>query len=180
MVRLLVLAVLVAWTPAASAQTERAAAALKSLFPEATQFTPKDVFLTDEAAARLQSLARTKISERMVTFYVATAGDHRVVGYAAMHTHKVRTKNETLVVGFEPTGAIRRIDLAVFLEPEEYLPPQAWLAQFNGKSSADRLTVGDDLLVITGATLSARNIAETARWLLVALKEAGLAPPRAP
>ncbi len=177
--RALVLVTALWWPTVCAAQSERAQAALKSVFPEAERFTAKDVFLTDEAAAKLQALARTKISERIVTFYVATVGD-KPVGYAAMHTHKVRTKNETLVVGFQLDGSIRRIDLAVFLEPEEYAPRPEWLAQFKGKSSADRLTVGEDVTMISGATLSARSISETARWLLLALKEAHLAPPRAP
>jgi hypothetical protein len=177
--RALVLGVVVGWSTFAAAQTERTQAALKSVFPEADRFAAKDVFLTDEAAAKLQALARTKISERIVTFYVATSGE-KIVGYAAMHTHKVRTKNETVVVAFEPDGVIRRIDLAVFLEPEEYAPRPEWLAQFKGKSTSDRLTVGDDVTMITGATLSARSISETARWLLLALKEGHLARPRAP
>lgn len=155
----------------AFAQTARTQDALKALFPEAERFTPKDVFLTDEMAARLEKLARAKITERMVTFYVATKGA-QTVGYAALHTHKVRTKNETLAVGFEPDGRIRRIDVAMFLEPEEYLPPPRWLAQFSGKTADDRLTLGDDVMVLTGATLSARSISETARWLLQALREA--------
>ena len=157
-----------------AAQSERTQAALKGLFPEAERFTPRDVFLTDEVAAKLQSLARTKISERMVTFYVATAGG-KTVGYVILHTQKVRTKNETLVVGLEPDGKIRRIDLAVFLEPEEYAPTPRWLAQFEGKSTKDRLTVGDDLQVISGATVSARSISEAARWLLLAFQEAKVA-----
>ncbi len=173
---LLMVVLAAAWPLAARAQSERTQAALQSLFPEAEHFTAKDVFLTDELAAKLQSLARTKIAERMVTFYVATAAG-KTVGYAAMHTHKVRTKNETLVLGFEPDGRIRRIDLAVFLEPEEYQPTTKWLAQFNGKSTADRLTVGNDVLAISGATLSARSISETARWLLLALQEAKVAAP---
>lgn len=172
--RFLFIALVASAWPAA-AQSERTQAALKSLFPEAEHFTPKDVFLTDEALAKLQALARTKIADRMLTFYVASAGG-KPIGYAAMHTHKVRTKNETLVVGFEPDGSIKRIDLAVFLEPEEYAPPPKWLAQFKGKAVTDRLTLGDDVMAISGATLSAHSITETARWLLLALKEAKLAP----
>lgn len=176
--RLFLIAVVLA-AASAAAQTERTQAALKSLFPQAERFTPKDVFLTDELAAKLQSLARTKITERVVTFYVATVAG-QPVGYAVIHTHKVRTKNETLVLGLEPDGKLRRIDLAVFLEPEEYAPTPQWLAQFPGKSTADRLTVGDDVMAISGATLSARSISETARWVLLAFQEARVAgPPKA-
>ncbi|MEW6433452.1 MAG: FMN-binding protein [Myxococcota bacterium] len=157
---------------AAAAQTARAEAALKALFPDAERFTPRDVFLTEEMAARLEKLARVKVTERMVTFYVAARGE-TTLGYAALHTHRVRTKNETLAIGFEPDGRLKRIDVAVFLEPEEYLPTPKWLAQFAGKTAEDRLGLGDDVSVLSGATLSARSISETARWLLQALRAAG-------
>lgn len=156
------------------AQSARTTETLKQLFPDAQRFTARDVFLTPEMAARLQALSRSKVTERMVTFYAAER-DGRAVGYAALHTHRVRTKNETLVVGFEPDGRLKRIEVAVFLEPEEYLPPRQWLAQFDGKGADARLALGDDLMVLSGATLSARSIAETARWLLHAFREAKVA-----
>ena len=64
--------------------------------------------------------------------------------------------------------------MLAFLEPPEYRPPERWLAQLDGKGPADRLTVGQDLAPISGATLSARGIAEESRWLLQALKLAAL------
>jgi len=84
----------------------------------------------------------------------------------------VRTKRETLALAFEPDGRIRRISILAFLEPAEYRPTDRWLDQFAGKGGGDRLAVGDDLAPITGATLSARGVAERARWLLAALHEA--------
>lgn len=158
------------------AQSTRTQTALKALFPEAERFTPRDVFLSEEQAARLQEVARAKITERMVTFYVATTGQ-RTLGYVVLHTHKVRTKNETLAVGFEPDGRIKRVDLALFLEPPEYEPTRKWLSQLDGATTASRLAVGDDLDVVTGASLSTRSVAETARWLLQAFKEAKVGAP---
>ncbi|HEY6101424.1 MAG TPA: FMN-binding protein, partial [Anaeromyxobacter sp.] len=61
-----------------------------------------------------------------------------------------------------------------FLEPEEYRPPERWLARFEGKGAQDRLSAGQDIPPITGATLTARGIAEESRWLLQALREAVL------
>lgn len=156
------------------AQSPRTTETLKQFFPDAQRFTARDVFLTPDMAARLQALSRSKVTERMVTFYAAER-EGKPVGYAALHTHRVRTKNETLAVAFEPDGRLKRIDVAVFLEPEEYLPPRQWLAQFDGKDAGARLALGDDLMVLSGATLSARSIAETARWLLHAFKEAKVA-----
>jgi hypothetical protein len=145
--------------------------AVKSLFPGADRVEARDVILTDEMVARIEKLARAKVKERLVTFYVARAGS-AVKGYAVIHSHIVRTKRETFAIAFEPDGRIRKIAVLAFLEPEEYKPPERWLAQFEGKGPEDRLAVGQDIAPITGATLTARGIAEESRWLLQALREA--------
>ena len=143
--------------------------ALHAAFPEAARFEPVDLLLTDEMARNLDDLARARIPERMVTFYVARKEAGEVAGYAVVQSHVVRTKRETLLLAFEPDGRIRRVTVLSFLEPAEYRPPDRWLAQLAGKGPADRLAVGDDLAPITGSTLSARGVAEQSRWLLQAL-----------
>ncbi len=150
---------------------------LRAAFPEAQLFQATDLVLTDEMAKKLDALARSRVPDRMVTFYVArgpasppSEAGGAVVGYAVVQSHVVRTKRETLLVAFEPDGRIRRITVVSFLEPPEYKPSERWLAQFAGKGPADRLAVGDDLAPITGSTLSARGVAEQSRWLLQALQ----------
>jgi hypothetical protein len=157
---------------------EKEAAALRSAFPDADAFEAKDLLLTDEMARRVEELARARVRERLVTFYTARKAS-AVEGYAVIHSHVVRTKRETFTLAFEPDGRIRRITILAFLEPEEYRPGERWLRQFQGKGAGDRLAVGDDIAPITGATLTARGIAERSRWLLQALKVA-VGPEAAP
>ena len=152
---------------------------LRSTFPDALHFEAVDLLLTDQMAKQLEELARSCIGERMVTFYVARGAGSPdrfqggpVLGYAVLQSHVVRTKRETLLLAFEPDGRIRRIVVLSFLEPPEYKPSERWLGQFAGKTAADRLAVGDDLAPISGATLSARGVAEQSRWLLQALQMA--------
>jgi hypothetical protein len=157
--------------PQAPARGGGAPDPVRAAFPEADRFATDDLVLTDEVAERLDRLARARIRDRLVTFYTALRGD-AVLGYAVIQSHVVRTKRETLLVAFEPDGRLRRISVLAFLEPPEYEPPRRWLAQLEGKGTGDRLAVGDDLAPITGATLSARGVAEQARWLLQALQAA--------
>jgi len=163
------------WASGAGAQSPATAQGspdvLRSVFPEADRFDSDDVLLTAEMAKRLDELARSRIPERMVTFYTARSGP-AVLGYAVLQSHVVRTKRETLLVAFEPDGRLRKILVVAFLEPPEYKPSERWLAQFAGKGAGDRLAVGDDLAFISGATLSARGVAEQSRWLLQALRMA--------
>lgn len=146
-------------------------AAIRVAFPDAERIEVRDVLLTDEMVKRIEALARARVKERLVTFYTARRGGV-AVGYAVIHSHVVRTKRETLSIAFEADGRIRKIEVLAFLEPEEYRPPSRWLAQFRGKGPEDRLAMGQDIAPITGATLTARGIAEQSRWLLHALREA--------
>lgn len=160
--------------PARAAQAQlggKEEAAIRSVFPDAERIEAKDVLLSDDMVKRIESLARARVKERLVTFYTARRGG-AVAGYAVIHSHVVRTKRETLTLAFEPDGRIRSITVLSFLEPEEYRPSDRWLAQFRGKGENDRLATGQDIATITGATLTARGIAEESRWLLQALREA--------
>ena len=143
--------------------------AIRRIFPEADRVEARDVILTEDLVARIEKLARARVNERLVTFYTARRAG-AVAGYAVLHTHVVRTKPETLAIAFEPDGRIRSITVLSFLEPPEYLPGERWLAQFRGKGPEDRLLVGQDVAAITGATLTARGVAEESRWLLRALQ----------
>jgi hypothetical protein len=164
--RAFLVAVALAWGSATRAAPPDA---LRAAFPDAERFDAADVLLSDDMAKRLDELARSRIPERMVTFYTARKGD-AVLGYAVIQGHVVRTKRETLLLAFEPDGRIRRIVVLSFLEPPEYKPSDRWLGQFTGKGPTDKLAIGDDLAAISGSTLSARGVAEQSRWLLQALK----------
>lgn len=157
--------------PEAAKEPAKDEQAVLGLFPGADRVEPRDVILTDDMVSRIERLARARVKERLVTFYTVRAGG-AVKGYAVIHSHIVRTKRETFAIAFEPDGRIRRITVLAFLEPEEYKPSERWLAQFEGKGAQDRLATGQDLAPITGATLTARGIAEESRWLLQALREA--------
>jgi hypothetical protein len=147
--------------------------AVRRAFPEADAVEARDVILTDDLVARIEKLARARVKERLVTFYTARRAG-AVAGYAVLHSHVVRTRPETLALAFEPDGRIRSIAVLAFLEPPEYLPSDRWLAQFRGKGPEDRLAVGRDVAAISGATLTARGVAEESRWLLRALQVAVL------
>lgn len=154
---------------AAVSTAEKEEGALRAVFPDAERFDSRDVLLTDAMVSRIESLARARVDERLVTFYTAMRGG-AVAGHAVIHSHVVRTKRETLLIAFEPDGGIRRIVVVAFLEPQEYRPAERWLRQFEGKRAGDKLAVGQDIAPISGATLTARGVTEQARWLLQALK----------
>jgi hypothetical protein len=94
--------------------------ALRLAFPGAS-VDRKTAFLTvaeQQEAARLSGAARPSA---LAVAYVATR-DGRVVGTAYFDTHVVRTQTETLMVVIDAAGAIARVEVLSFAEPEEYLP----------------------------------------------------------
>ncbi|MFO0580974.1 MAG: FMN-binding protein [Anaeromyxobacter sp.] len=171
-------------TPLAALALALAAAApdagqlAREAFPEAERVEPRELLLTDELAARLEALSHARVKERRVAFVAALKGPGAglVVGWLVVHEHVVRTKRETLSIAFEPDGRIRKVRVIEFQEPPEYRTPERWLAQLEGKGPDDKVTVGQDLAPISGATLSARGVAEASRWLLQALKLAAHPP----
>jgi len=84
----------------------------------------------------------------------------------AGRTHVVRTETETLMILVGAAGAIARIEVLSFTEPEEYLPREHWYGQFPGKRLDDELAVKRGIRPVSGATLTARATTQAARRIL--------------
>ncbi len=122
------------------------------------------LFPDEEEMRRIEQLARVKLNSAMFTFYVGKTDD-RLLGYAAIETHKVRTKPETLLLVLNEEGKLRNIYTLAFHEPPEYLPPARWFAQLYQKPLQE-LNFNKDIQGITGATLSTRAALNSARKVL--------------
>ncbi len=139
--------------------------ALRLAFPGAT-VERKTAFLTPEQQKQAQKLSRDEaLPGALVTYYAATK-DGREVGTAYFDVHVVRTMPETIMIAVDPSGAITRIEVLSFSEPEEYLPRPQWYAQFTGKPLNDELSMKRAIHPVTGATLTARATTDAARRVL--------------
>ncbi len=88
----------------------------------------------------------------------------------------MRTLPETILVAVDPKGAIARIEVLSFSEPEEYLPRETWYGQFPGRTLGDELSEKKGVRPVTGATITVRVTVEAARRVLALdafLKEKG-------
>lgn len=122
------------------------------------------LFPNDQEIRRIEQLARVKLDSAMFTFYVGKKAG-RPLGYAAIETHTVRTKPETLLVVLTREGKLRGMHTLAFHEPPEYLPPARWFAQMYQKPLQE-LSFNRDIQGITGATLSTRAALNSARKVL--------------
>jgi hypothetical protein len=151
--------------------------ALKELFPPPQTIERRSLYLDEAQARRAAELAGVPVTGRVVAYYVGLR-EGRISGYAYFDTHLVRTLPETVLIVIGPDGQIRRIDILSFDEPEDYLPSDRWLQQFDRRVLDDELTLKRGIRPMTGATLSARSITQAARRVL-ALHHLFVAPPPA-
>jgi hypothetical protein len=137
---------------------------LKLAFPGAAVLR-KTFFLTEGEQKEVETLSGVPRGSALAVAYVATK-DGRPAGTAYFDTHVVRTQPETLMVVVDRSGAIVRIEVLSFSEPEEYLPREHWYTQFPGRTLDDELSLKRGLRPVSGATLTARATTEAARRVL--------------
>jgi Na+-translocating ferredoxin:NAD+ oxidoreductase RnfG subunit len=138
--------------------------ALGLVFAEATT-TRETLFLTEAQLDAAAEAAGGALESAMVTRFVARS-EGRVIGFAYLDTHRVRTLPETLMVVLVPEGEVRRVEVVTFREPLEYIPRSGWYQQFEGESLSEELALKRGIRPVTGATLTARATTEAVRRVL--------------
>lgn len=139
--------------------------ALRVAFPEDDTVEKKTFFLTDQQVKTAESLARSHLDSRLATFYIGKKGG-RIMGYAMLDIHTVRTLPEALMVVLSPTGEVVSTLILAFYEPPEYRPSDRWLEQFDKKTLTRDLWMGRDIAAITGATLTVNAATQAVRRIL--------------
>ena len=138
--------------------------ALNVLFPGA-QVRQTMIFLTDAEVKEASKLAGVEIPSALVARYDAVKNGI-ASGRAYLDTHVVRTKKESLLLLVDPEGRLLRVEVVAFLEPPEYMPPERWYRQFDGRALGDDLQMKRAIHPVTGATLSAKSTTEAVRRAL--------------
>ena len=138
--------------------------ALEVAFPDAA-IRRETVFLTEAQMEAAGIAADSKIDSAMATRFIAEI-EGEAVGYAYLDTHRVRTLPETLIVMLETDGSVKRVEVAAFREPLDYMPGEAWYRQFDDEELDRDLSLDRDIRPITGATLTARATTEAVRRAL--------------
>ncbi|MBA3521059.1 MAG: FMN-binding protein [Gemmatimonadales bacterium] len=141
--------------------------ALRSAFPAPAVLERRTAFLRPEDLAAIQAAAGSDVAvtQRVITYYVARR-DGAPVGVAYFDSHRVRTLNEVLMIVVQPDDRIRGIEVLRFAEPPEYEASEPWLAQFEGKSLSQQLSLKGSIANMTGATLTSAAIVRASRRVL--------------
>lgn len=138
--------------------------ALKAAFPGA-KVVPSMVFLDKSEMEEIAKKSNSKLNTALIARYDAFLNG-KEVGRAYLDTHVVRTKKESLLIILNPDGKLRRVEIVAFLEPPDYIPPERWYEQFEGKTVDDRIQLKQDIPAVTGATLTSKATTEAIRRVL--------------
>lgn len=152
--------------------------ALAKAFPDA-EITRKSVVLTEEQLRAAEKLAGEKLPSQLVFPYEARR-DGILIGTGYFDAHRVRTLPQTLLAIVSPEGVLVELTVLAFNEPPEYMAPEKWMKQFEGKILDAGLFMKKDIHGITGATLTARSTTSAARRILAIHQTLNPTPEHAP
>ena len=142
------------------------AAAEKTLFADATRFEPVAITLSDEQIRTIKQASGTRTPIPTDRVYRALRGD-QLLGHLIVD--EVYGKHEfiTYAAAIDPSGAVLGIEIMDYRETKggQVRQPE-WRAQFHGKRASDPLDLGEDIVNISGATMSCKHITEGVKRLL--------------
>jgi FMN-binding domain len=139
--------------------------ALALAFPEAERIENRTFTLSEEQAKRVTTLGATPLESKQETVYIGYKGE-QVLGYAFLDSRTVRTLPATFLIVLSPAGVVHHVLVLAFHEPEDYLPPERWLRQFDQQPLGPDLQLHRNIHGIAGATLSAQSVTNAVRQAL--------------
>jgi hypothetical protein len=144
---------------------------LADFFHDSQAVTYKKVTVGQVERARLVARLGYTPSRSSYTFYVATSGT-RVDGYALIDEQLGEHLPITFAVKLSPAGAVERQEIVAYREPRgDEVRDSRFRRQFVGKTARDPVTADQDIVAVSGATISSRAMAVGVRRALVLFDE---------
>ncbi|WP_457624554.1 FMN-binding protein [Persephonella sp.] len=135
--------------------------ALRELFPEG-QIEKRSFMIPGNIKKEIEKNSGKKLRTSIFTVYLVKKNG-KTVAYSLLHSHRVRTKNETLLITMDRNCSIINVEVIAFYEPPEYIPGGKWLENLKNKSPDNPPVLKKNIPVVTGATLSSRAVADASR-----------------
>jgi hypothetical protein len=149
---------------------------LADFFHSSDKVTFRKFDLDAGQRARLEARLGYPLPKGSYTVFVASTHD-RVDGYAVIDEELGQHLPITFAVKVSPAGAVERQEIVAYREARgDEVRDGRFRAQFVGKTARDALRPGDDVVVISGATISSRAMATGVRRALLLVDELVLRP----
>jgi hypothetical protein len=136
------------------------------IFQRAKEFVPMPLTLTPEQIQRIEKASGVKVRSNKQQVWQARSGE-ALLGWFIID--EVIGKHEliTYAAGINADGTFRQIQIVEYRELQGWQVRELkWRDQFVGKTLADPLEVGVDIVNISNATLSCRHVTEGVKRLL--------------
>jgi Na+-translocating ferredoxin:NAD+ oxidoreductase RnfG subunit len=137
------------------------------IFAQAQEFVFAPVTLTADQVDRIERQSGARVRNPQQQVWQARAAG-KLVGWFILD--QVIGKHEliTYALGINLDGSMRQFQIIDYREAYGYQVRNLnWRDQFVGKTAADPLEVGTDIVNISGATMSCRHVTEGIKRLLV-------------
>lgn len=132
--------------------------AQKLAFPEATQFVWAPVVYTPAQITAIEKRSGQRVLTRGEQVWKAEQGN-RFLGFFIVDYVIGKHLAIDYVVALDPQGRVGRVEILNYREAYGgEIRDADWLKQFVGKTSHDSLSSGQDIRIISGATLSSRHV----------------------
>jgi hypothetical protein len=158
--KIILASVLLAAAPARADQVYYSARdLLGDFFHSSQQVTYKKVQIDEIDRQRISHRLGYALPRPSYTFYVAMSGA-RVDGYAFIDEEKGEHLPITFAVKLSPDGRVQRQEIVVYREARgDEVRCDRFRKQFVGKSAHDAIEVDQDIVAVSGATISSRAMA---------------------
>jgi Na+-translocating ferredoxin:NAD+ oxidoreductase subunit G len=146
--------------PAHATQYWTAASVLTSFFKGATKISYKPVSLSDADAADIAKKLGTNAVKKDWNIYFSETEGKRNDGFAILDKELGLHEPIDFAVRFTSAGAVDNVEVMEYREAYgDEIRAERFRRQFSGKSARDPITVGKDIQIITGASISSRSMA---------------------
>lgn len=168
--------------PAAPPAAERvyltAESARMEIFPRAARFEVDRRAVTPEVALQLQKALGIAVTTDSIVVQKALSEEGQLLGYAVVSEEIGKYHPITFMVGTSPDLKVERVSILVYRESHGgEVRRQRFLSQYRGKSFQNPIRINQDIVNISGATLSVRALNQGVRRVL-GLLEAFYGPTR--
>ncbi len=152
--------------PSYAAQYLSTEQAQRALFADATRFEPMSIAVSEHERSELKKISGTRTLLPLDRIWRAMRDD-QLLGHLIVD--EVYGKHEfiTYAAAIDASGAVVGIEILDYRETHGGEVREAsWREQFRGKRSGDALELDDDIVNISGATMSCKHVTEGVRRLL--------------
>lgn len=140
--------------------------ALDTVLPS-LKIEKRQVFLTPEKKKIIQKTLKRKIKEDSYTFFVGKKGD-KEEKYAIILDEQGKHFPMTFIVAIDKNAVVEQVAVMVYREKRgDAVKRKRFLNQFKSKSSKDPIQVDNDIVHLTGATISSWSMASGVKKAVV-------------